>query len=169
MNFRELIDTILIDIDEDRSDAALVTKLKGFVNRAYMELAKREGIEKVKNVVPVEGFIKHPEDYVKLYEILYGMDPMPYSHAGDKIYCPTEKEVMLVYNYRPELLEEDTDELVTNPVNEEFILSYAKWLYYCSEQETNQAQLEKVNMSEFKITIMDRGNWIKPIYFIGGV
>lgn len=169
MNFKELIDTILIDIDEDKTDTALVAKLKGFVNRAYMELAKREGIEKVKTAVPVEGFIKLPEDYVRLYEVLLGMSPMPYSHAGDKIYCPSEQELTLVYNYRPEALENDDDELVTNPVNEEFILSYAKWLYYNSEQETSQAQMEKANLQDFKITIIDRGNWIKPVYFLGGV
>lgn len=166
MLFEEVINAVLMDIDEDRTDTTILNKVKAYINRGYVELAKREGLEKKVKVTPKDGVIKVPFDFSRIFEITYLGNLMPYALRGDEIVCNTENELQLTYNYRPEPLENELDELETNDINVEFIVTYAKYLYFSSEQETDQARAAKSELNEIYIYTHNRNNFIKPIYSI---
>lgn len=169
MTYAEIIDSVLMDIDEDRTDKTVLEKVKSFINRAYMDLAKREGIEKTIKVTPKQGIVKLPEDFSRIFEVTYMGNLMPYTLRGKEMICNTEKELLLTYNYRPETLINEDDELETSTINSEYIINFAKFLYFSSEQEADQARAAKSELNETFIYAHNRNNFIQPIYNLGGV
>lgn len=97
MNLGDLIDTVIEDLDEVKTNIPLRDRVKKIINRGYKELAKREGKELPPNLV------------------------------------------------------KDTDLLLTNEKNIEFIINYAKWLYYLADQDNESAGIFKGEYEGFKI------------------
>jgi hypothetical protein len=85
----DLTNTIIKDVDENTSDVNLKEKIEGYVNRCYMELAKRERFDSL-----------------------------------------------------PVVLQE-SDEPETYPENDEFLIAYAKYLYFQAADEMSKAEIFK--------------------------
>lgn len=164
MTFKEIVETIIGDIDEDISDMVLIKKIKGYVNRGYKELAKRERLEKKITTEIVDGLINVPSNTVKVYEILSNGIPLGFSTQGKKIICNGSGEVDVIISYIPDLMENDDDEPVTSMANEEFILSYGKWLYFLSDDQIELAKLYKEEYESLKITIRGKIQQITDVY-----
>lgn len=128
MTFNDLINDVVGDLDEDKSDSDVLTKVKRYINRGYIELAKKECLEKVKTSTVVGGKVACPVGMIRLYHVLEDGTPIPFEVRGKYIYCDSDT-VQIVYSYIPELLEGLDDETETNPANDEFIVNYAKWKF----------------------------------------
>ena len=59
MTYKELIEDVIVDLDEDMEDQDTIDKVKRFINRGYKELAKRENLEKTKSTYAFEGSLKN--------------------------------------------------------------------------------------------------------------
>lgn len=164
MTFKEFVETIIGDIDEDISDMVLVKKIKGYVNRGYKELAKRESLEKKITTEIVDGLINTPSNTVKVYEVLSNGIPLGFTTQGKKVICNGSGEVDVIISYIPDLMEIDYDEPVTNIANEEFIISYAKWLYFLSDDQVELAKLYKEEYESFGITSKGKIQQITDVY-----
>lgn len=164
MTFKEFVETIIGDIDEDVSDMVLIKKIKGYVNRGYKELAKRESLEKKITTEIVDGLINIPSNAVRVYEVLSNGIPLGFTSQGKKVICNGSGEVDVIISYIPDLMENDDDEPVTNMSNEEFIISYAKWLYFLSDDQVELARLYKEEYESFKIMIRGKIQQITDVY-----
>lgn len=164
MTFKEIVETIIGDIDEDIADMVLVNKIKGYVNRGYKELAKRESLEKKITTEIIDGIIKIPSNAIKVYEVLRGGVPLEFTTQGKSISCNGSGVVDIVFSYVPDKLINDEAILETNIANEEFILSYAKWLYFLSDDQVELAKLYKQEYESFNIVIQSKIQSITDVY-----
>lgn len=164
MTFKEIVETIIGDIDEDIGDMVLVKKIKGYVNRGYKELAKRESLEKKITTEIVDGLINVPSNTVRVNEVLSNGIPLGFTTQGKKVICNGSGEVDVIISYIPDLMEIDDDEPVTNISNEEFIVSYAKWLYFLSDDQVELAKLYKEEYESFKVTSRGKIQQITDVY-----
>lgn len=167
MTYKEFIDNIIMDIDEDLSDQELRTRLKFFVNRAYKELSKRQGIYKSKELTPYNNLIKIPMDIIQIFDVLQNGEPIKYQVKGSNINVNTDENIELLYEYMPDPMIGDSDEPVTNAANDEFIIHYSKWLYYAAEQENREASAARSEVEAFRITkieMFSNPQFIKPIF-----
>ena len=152
MTFEEIIEDVMNDIDEKMSDTEVVKKVKRFINRAYRELAKREELEKSKILQASEGKVKKPNDSIEVFEVKFENNPIQFwiernyivTNAGDE-------EIEVRYRYLPEALEELDDETVTNSANDEFILNYAKWLFFLTDDQDSLARSYKSEYENMSI------------------
>ena len=69
---------------------------------------------------------------------------------GKNIFSQNDK-LTLFYNYIPDLLEYEDEEFETNENNVEFIMLYAKHLYYFSESLTDEAAQFKTEYENYRI------------------
>ena len=150
MTLGELLENILLDVDEDKYDTTITNKIKKFINRGYRELAKREGLSKTKEITLANGKAKLPYDCSKVYSCLVDNANVEFKVLGKNIYSENDK-VTLFYNYIPDLLEYEDDEFETNENNVEFIMIYAKHLYYFSESLTDEAAQLKTEYENYRI------------------
>ena len=150
MTLGELLENILLDIDEDKYDTDMTNKITKFINRGYRELAKREGLSKTKDITLNNYKAKIPYDCAKVYRCLVDNQQVPFTVLGKYIYSDNDK-VTLFYNYIPDLLEYVDDEFETNENNVEFIMLYAKHLYYFSESLTDEAAQFKTEYENYRI------------------
>lgn len=164
MIFKEMVETVIGDIDEDITDMILVKKIKGYINRGYKELAKRERLEKKITTEIVAGLINVPSNAVKVYEVLSNGIPLGFTTQGKKVICNGNGEVDVILSYIPDLMENDDDEPVTNMANEEFILAYAKWLYFLSDDQIELSKLYKQEYESFKIITKEKTQQITDVY-----
>lgn len=164
MTLKELIDNAINDVDEDVSDVTLRSRFKRYVNRAYKELARREGIEKNINLIPTQNVVYKPYDLIALHEIRCNGEPIVFEVTGRVIRVQTDNEIELIYNYLPDALEGEDDETITNPANDEFIGHYAKWLYYNQEGEKENAGIERTEFEGMKLVTQIRTTNIINVY-----
>lgn len=150
MTLDELLENVLLDIDEEKSDLIIVNKLKKFINRGYRELAKREELSKTKDITLINGKCKLPFDCSKVLHALVDGKQVEYKVLGRYIYSDNDY-LTLFYNYIPDLLENKDDEFETNENNSEFISLYAKYLYYFSESLTEESSIFKMEYEKYKI------------------
>ena len=150
MTFNELLENILLDIDEEKSDADITNKIKKFINRGYRELAKREGLSKSKEITLTNGKAKLPYDCAKIYSCMVDGERVNFKVLGKNLFADDEK-LTVFYNYIPDLLENDDDELETNENNVEFIIAFAKYLYYFSESLLDEAVSFKTEYERYFI------------------
>lgn len=153
MTFKEILDTLLLDCDEDINDVEMVNRLKNYINRGYRELAKRESMDKSVVKTVDNNYITKPLDLVEVSKVIQDGYAIPYEVRGNKIFvrANSTNDVTLVYSYIPELLKSDTDETETNDINSEFILSYAKYLYYVNDGLLEEASLYKNEYENIRI------------------
>lgn len=149
MTLTELLDDLLIDIDEDKQDIEIVNKVKRFINRGHKELAKREGLSKTKDLVINDGKAKLPFDCAKVYHCYDNGINIEFKIIGKYIYANAES-VTVHYNYIPDNLAEH-DEFETNANNVEFIMLFAKYLYYFSESLSEEAAIFKTEYENYRI------------------
>ena len=150
MTLGELLENILLDIDEDKYDTDMTNKITKFINRGYRELAKREGLSKTKDITLNNGKAKIPYDCAKVYRCLVDNQQAPFTVLGKYIYSDYPN-LTLFYNYVPDLLEYDDEEFETNENNVEFIMLFAKYLYYFSESLTDEAAQFKTEYENYRI------------------
>ena len=150
MTLGELLENILLDVDEDKYDITITDKIKKFINRGYRELAKREGLSKTKEITLTNGKAKIPYDCAKVYSCLVDNANVEFKVLGKYIYSDYPN-LTLFYNYVPDLLEYDDEEFETNENNVEFIMLYAKHLYYFSESLTDEATQFKTEYENYRI------------------
>ena len=150
MNLKELTETIIRELDE-KQDETIITRIKGYINRGYKELAKKEELEKATTMNITNTFTK-PDDLVKIVQILdKNYRPLDFSYEGTRIRVNYQGEITLIYNYIPENLSNDNDIPETNIANEDFIINYAKWLYNLVEEEQETAKIYKVEYEGMNI------------------
>ena len=150
MTLGELLENILLDIDEDKYDTDMTNKITKFINRGYRELAKREGLSKTKEITLTNGKAKIPYDCAKVYRCLVDNQQAPFTVLGKYIYSDYPN-LTLFYNYVPDLLEYEDEEFETNENNVEFIMLFAKYLYYFSESLTDEAAQFKTEYENYRI------------------
>lgn len=172
MTFEELINIVVEDVDEDVSDTVMLKKIRGFINRGYKVLAKKEKLEKTKTYTLTENRFKKPSDFFDIVEITdLNNERVNYLIQGSNIIIKDNvEEITLVYNYVPDNLEELEDETLTNEANIEFIIEYAKYLYYLSESLLDEAKLIKSNIDTFNFIIKTKtSSYIKilDVYGVG--
>lgn len=152
MTFEEIIEDVMNDIDEKMSDTEVVKKVKRFINRAYRELAKREELEKSKILQASEGKVKKPNDSIEVFEVKFENNPIQFWIEGNYIVTNAgDEEIEVRYRYLPESLEELDDETVTNSANDEFILNYAKWLFFLTDDQDSLARSYKSEYENMSI------------------
>lgn len=151
LNFKGLREVFIEDVDEDITDMEIIGKAKKLINRAYKELAKREGLEKVITSLAENGEMTKPYDLIKVVEIQKDGVAKPYKMEGKRIVVPFDGEARLIYQYAPDNLQDDDDEPLTNVANEEFIINYAIYLYLMIEEEIDRAQLYKSLCDKFQL------------------
>lgn len=157
MLFEEIINTVIVDIDESLSDTTLVNKIKSYINRGYKDLAKKENLEKKKIMTINSNAFKMPSDGFDIVEVLSDGERIEYALQGRYVALnDTYKEITLVYNYLPDNLEELEDETETNEANIEYIIAYAKYLYFLSEMLTDDAKICKELMDKFNFVVKDK-------------
>lgn len=168
MTFLELQQTVISDIDEDISDTALLQKIKNYINRGYKEVAKRELTEKTVNATVSTGKVRKPTDFFGLVDVKQDDESIGHSVEGSFIIVEVDSgQVKLTYNYIPVIMENDDDETETNESNVEFIINYAKWLYYLSEGMMDEATLFKREADS--INIVKNDNKVYRINTVFGV
>ena len=165
MTLGEVLENILDDIDESKSDSAIVSKLTRFINRGYKELAKREYLNKIRLTNLTDGRAKLPYDCYRVLHCYNEGIPVSYQLKGEYIYADGES-IELQYCYLPEAIKEK-EEFETEDCNIEFIVNYAKYLYYLSESLTDEASLFKMEYDKMDIVKKVRG--IENIIDVYGV
>ena len=93
---------------------------------------------------------KIPYDCAKVYRCLVDNQQVPFTVLGKYIYSDYPN-LTLFYNYIPDLLENDDDELETNENNVEFIIAFVKYLYYFSESLLDEAVSFKTEYERYFI------------------
>lgn len=165
MTFNEIITEVMIDIDERMTDDEVLNKVKRYINRGYKELAKREGLEKVKTMQASEGKIKKPSDSIEIIDVKFENNPIQFSVEGNYIVTKAgDNEVDIRYCYLPESLEDLEDETITNSANDEFILNYAKWLFFLTEDQDTLARTYKNEYESMQLVINPREHKIVDVY-----
>lgn len=154
MTFGEILDVLFLDCDEDITDVEMMNKFKNFINRGYRELARREQLEKVVYKEVVDGCVYLPYDCVSLTDVKDSYGYVNYSVEGKKIVIEDSEDsvVRIIYNYLPEKLEAEEDELETLDSNSEFIINYAKWLYYVNDSLMEEAAMFKNELENIQIS-----------------
>lgn len=140
MTFKEMVEEVIIDLDEDTTDATVIKKVKRYINRGYKELAKKENLEKTSVKTVINNRITVPTNCIKVSSVSKDGVLLSYERQGKYIYLNTDGNCELTYVYVPDNLEGDDDEPVTNIGNIEFILNFAKWHFSSSEGMTDNAQ-----------------------------
>lgn len=168
MTFKELYETVIDDLFEKKSDTEMLRRLKNYVNRGYLELAKREGLSKTINGIAMNGRLKKPSDLIKINLLLSDGTPMDFVINAGYIQVEKDGNCELNYIYAPEKLVDDSDETITNSLNDEFIISYAKWCYYSADSMYEDARYWKQELESLKIVQPQRSSKIYDIYSIGG-
>ena len=152
MTFEEIIEDVMNDIDEKMSDTEVVKKVKKFINRAYRELAKREELEKSKILQASEGKVKNTNYSIEVFDVKFENNPIQFWIEGNYIVTNAgDEEIEVRYRYLPEALEELDDETVTNSANDEFILNYAKWLFFLTDDQDSLARSYKSEYENMSI------------------
>lgn len=165
MTFEEIINDVMVDIDERLSDEEVLSKVKRYINRGYKELAKREQIEKIKTIQASEGKVKKPSDAVEVFEVKFENNPIQFWLEGNYIVTNAgDNEVDVRYCYLPEPLEDLEDETITNSSNDEFILNYAKWLFFLTEDQDTLARTYKNEYEGMQLVINSRIRKIVSLY-----
>lgn len=156
MTFLEVIEVVMQDLDELMEDTEVLNKVKNYINRGYRELARREGVSKSATKEVVDGSVMLPEDCVELIDVRYGNDYVDYFLEGRKIIVVDEiEEIRLIYSYLVDKLVRDGDSLDTADCNVEFIINFAKYLYYLNDYMPEEASLFKNEMESLAITRND--------------
>lgn len=170
MTFLELTNTLLTDMDE-KNTVTITSKIKGFINRGYRELAKREGLLKKATLTVTTYNATLPTDCIKVSQVLYDGLAIPFKYLGSIVQTDVfSGSVDVIYNYVPAFMVNDADVPATNLGNEEFIINYAKWLYYLSDGLEDNAAIYKAEIEKMKIIKSPRINTIIDIYGgLGGV
>lgn len=166
MTFQEFLDNVLEDIDEEKGDAQLEGKLKRFINRGYKELAKREGLRKVSFSSIVNGVCRIPSDCNSIYNVKMDNNFIHYRLEGRNITYKNDGDIEIIYSYTPEDLEDMDDTPLTNSAYNEFIISYAKYLYYMMDLQVDIAKLHKIDTEAYKI--VRKCNNVRVINVYGG-
>lgn len=151
MTFGEALNTLFDDLFEKRSDKEVERRLKNYINRGYRELAKRQKLTKIIKVTPSNGIIKKPNGCIKINTITVNDMVIDYIENNGRINIDTDNEVEVEYYYLPEMLEDLEDETITNSANDEFILSYAKWLYFMADNMYQDSDMWKREYEALKI------------------
>lgn len=139
----ELATTLCIDVDEKTPpDSVTLAKAKGYVNRAYKEVAKRQGLEKTVTLASIDSKIEKPVDYYKTVRVEYQGTPIPNDEEDNYISIGIDAEVSLIYNYLPADLGDNAEPL-TDKANDEAILCNAKYMYLKSDNKHEKAEIEK--------------------------
>ena len=168
MDFKGLVDTMLMDMDE-KSTTTITNKIKLYVNRGYRELAKREGLQKRITLETSNNKAVKPADCIKIDEVISGDYPIVFDLIGDSEGTgSTDGEVEIIYTYMPSAMSADTDMPQTNIANEEFIINYAKWLYYLSDGMEDMAALFRTEFEKMHLIKTIRVSRILDVYSIGG-
>ena len=165
LTFEEIIEDVMSDIDESMNDGDVLKKVKKFINRAYKELGKREGLEKVKTLQASEGKIKKPSDCIEVFNVKFENNPIQFLIEGNYIITKAgDEEVEVSYAYLPEPLEELDDETVTNSANDEFILNYAKYLFFLTDDQDTLARTYKSEYENMHVVVAPKLNKIVSIF-----
>lgn len=151
MTFKEFYEIVMLDLDESLSDTEILDKVKGFVNRGYKELSKRERLSKVLTLNASNGKVKLPSDCYRLNFVTADNEVIGYDIEGKFIVVDYDV-VTLDYCYIPDNLELDDDEVETNSSYDEFIINYAKMLYFNSESMYQDAKVFKEECNSIRIT-----------------
>lgn len=158
MTLVEFLENLAIDCDEDLSDTEITRRFKNYINRGYKELARREKLERSSiKTVNDNKYITVPDDLIEISEIRQNGDKVSYRVDANKIYINVSpnSDITLSYVYIPDVLKKDKDSTETLLANDEFILNYAKWLYYLNDGLLEEAQIYK---SEYENMMINRNN-----------
>lgn len=151
MTFGEILNTLFDDLFEKKSDTEVERRLKNYINRGYRELAKREKLTKLVKLKPVNGVVRKPTGCIKINCITLSDMVVDYIENNGRINVDTDNEVEIEYYYLPDTLEDLEDETITNSANDEFILSYAKWLYFMADNMYEDSNYWKQEYSNMKL------------------
>jgi hypothetical protein len=140
----DLANRIADDVDEKTTDAAVMEKIKRFINRYYKEVAKRQKNSEVK-VIALDGQFSKPVNYKKGVQLQYKESPIDFTENVSYITCDQSGEMTFIYEMDYEALPDLTDgtEPFTFEANDEIIISGAKYGYWKSEDKYNKAEIEK--------------------------
>lgn len=153
MTFREIIDIVLSDIDEPSSDAILIKKIKNYINRGYKELARRECLTKAASKNISNYKIKKPVDCIKIYAAYLDGEVLPFNDEGEYLsFQLISGTVKLVYSFIPDPLIDDGDETETSIAYDEFIINYAKWLFYLNDGLDEEAKMFKIEVESLNVS-----------------
>lgn len=132
------------DVGEKTTDTVIMKKLKRYINRVYKEVAKRQK-EKIADVTSVDGKFAQPTHYKKGIQLQYLKTAIDFEEDGTDITCDYSGDMKFIYEFDYESLPDLTDdqEPITDPGNDEIIISGAKYLWWKSENKYNKAEVEK--------------------------
>lgn len=165
MTFQDIYETIFSDIDEDIADYELLKKIKNYINRAYIQLAKKEQLDKIVTLKSTNNKFRIPSNSLKVITVTNENNPIKFSIEGRYIIADYD-EIELKYAFVPDKLEYEDDETLTNESNVEFIINYAKWLYYLSDGLLDEAALFKKEYETMEI-IKPLNNVVKVVDVLG--
>lgn len=151
MTFKEIIEEVITDLDEELTDADVVNKVKRFINRGYKNLAVKENLEKVATKYANDGKISSPADCLKVNTIMQNGTYIPFRKDGKYIYVLTDGRCDMNYVFTPEPLEYPDDETLTNEANIEYVMNFAKWKFLASEGMTQDAQMYRNMVDTHKV------------------
>lgn len=145
--------TMVKDMCDDVSEKytePYISRFKRYINKGYKELAKMDVLETLLSVAAAECLIPKPSDFYKVSKIIYNDFKIKYEEEGSNIKVPYNGEMTLYYCKVPEDLV-DGESPLTNPMNDDFILMYAKYLHYIREEEPELAEQYKMDFMNFNI------------------
>ncbi|MGL4910856.1 MAG: hypothetical protein ACRC3Y_00360, partial [Romboutsia sp.] len=90
-------------------------------------------------------------DCIKINAILNDDMVIPYRLNNGRINVDLDTNLEIEYYFKPDNLEDLQDETITNSANDDFILHYAKWLYYMSDNMYEDASVWKKEYDGMKI------------------
>lgn len=147
MKFIELVNLLFDDLFETKN-VENERKFRSYINRGYQELNKRENNKKV---ITGTSPITIPNDFIKISTVTVGDMIVPYEITDNKINVNTDVDCEVRYNYSVPQLINDTDILQTNSANSDFILAYAKWIYFMNDNMYEDANYWKKEYESMKI------------------
>lgn len=136
----EMVTRVCDELDENTGDPSITSKLKKFINTAYKDVAKREGLEKSISVVAVNNTIPLPTDFYRVSKIYSGGSIIDYSEETDHIAVDSSGDMALFYFYIPADLG-DNDTPLTNQGNDDSIINFAKYIYLQSDDQYSKAEV----------------------------
>ena len=146
----DLVKSVCDEIGADSSNTTTSILLKKFINKAYKELAIREGIEKSISVATNNYLITKPSDFYKVSKIVYQDSILPYSEEESYIRVDYEGDMTLHY-YKTVSDMGDNDTPETHLANDSFIIDFAKYKYHQHEEEYDKAEVAKRDYETFNI------------------
>jgi hypothetical protein len=135
-----MVNRICDELDEGSGDSLATSKLKKFVNTAYKDVAKREGLEKAMDIVAVNNTLPLPADFYRVSKVYYDGDIIDYNEEENYISVDGFGSMKLFYFYIPADLG-DNDTPLTNPGNDDSIINYAKYIYLQSDDQYGKAEV----------------------------